>query len=276
MSLKNRIVYCVIIIKEHKAVDKMEKKLQTYGSLCTEYYDLHKPMLPDDEWQFYLQYAQRAKGPILEPMCGSGHFLIPLAQEGFAIEGFDASESMLARLFERSKNVGLVPNVWFGFIEDLAIKNRYALVFIPVGSFNLIHDLDAVKMSLKALYDSLLPGGLLVLEIMTCALAEKIEYSTWISDAYDRVDGSILLVDSLYHSMHKNVVSVERRYSVQNAQGASEQVETEEHALRLYADKEMLELLECAGFRMVKRIKAFEHGILPDSKDILVIYECKK
>jgi SAM-dependent methyltransferase len=209
-------------------------------------------------------------------MCGTGHFLIPLAQEGFVVEGFDASESMLARLFERSKNVGFVPNVWFGFIEDLAIKNRYAFAFIPVGSFNLIHDLDAVKMSLKALYDSLLPGGLLVLEIMTCLLAQIIECNTWISDAYDRADGTILLVDSLYHPMNNRVVQVERRYSVQNVQGAVEQVEKEEHALRLYTDEEMLELLKGVGFEVIKRVKAFEHGTLPDSEDILVIYECKK
>ncbi len=254
----------------------MRKKLQTYRSLCTEYYDLHKPMLPDDEWQFYLQYAKQARGPILEPMCGTGHFLIPLIQEGFVVEGFDASESMLARLFERCKSVGLVPNVWFGFIEDLASKNQYALIFIPVGSFNLIDDLDAVKKSLKALYDSLLPNGVLVLEIMTCSLAQKIEYNTWLSDSYDRADGSSLVVDSFYHPMNKGVVQVERRYAVQDKQGKVLEAETEEHALRLYSNAEMLGQLQAAGFETIKIVKAFEHGTLPDSEDILVVYECKK
>ena len=255
----------------------MKKKLQSYRSLCTEYYDLHKPMLPDDEWQFYLQYAKEAGGPILEPMCGTGHFLIPLLKEGFAIEGFDASESMLARLFEHSKNNGLIPNAWFGFIEDLAIKNRYALVFIPVGSFNLIDDVQAVTTSLKALYDSLLPGGLLVLEIMTCALAQKIECDVWLSDSYDRADGNTsLVVDSLYHAMVKSVVRVERRYTVQDGRGKVLEVEVEEHALRFYTDAQMLVLLKAAGFEVINRVKAFEHGRLPDSEDSVVVYECKK
>ncbi len=254
----------------------MGKKLQSYRSLCSEYYDLHKPQLPEEEWQFYFQYAKQAQGPILEPMCGSGHFLIPLMQEGFAIEGFDASDSMLARLFERSKNSGLVPNVWFGFVEDLAIKNRYALVFIPVGSFNLIDDLDAVRISLKALYDSLLSGGLLVLEIMTSSLAQKIEYTTWLSDVYDRTDGTTLAVDSFYYPMNNGVVQVERRYALQNTQGKIEQLETEEHALRLYTSEEMLRHLQAAGFTEIKMVKAFAHDTLPDSEDILVMYECTK
>jgi SAM-dependent methyltransferase len=254
----------------------MRKVLQTYRSLCAEYYDLHKPVLPDDEWQFYLKYAQEAEGILLEPMCGTGHFLIPLMQEGFVIEGFDASESMLARLVERSDPMGLVPQVWLGFLEDLALKNRYALAFIPVGSFNLIDDLDAVKMSLKALYDSLLPDGVLVLEVITHQLAQKIESDVWLSDLYDRADGSALAVDSFYHPMKEGVVRVERRYVVRDRQGKTVQQETEEHTLRFYTPGEMGAILKDAGFATVKMVKAFEHGTLPGPEDVLVIYECKK
>ena len=254
----------------------MEKKLESYRSLCTEYYDLHKPMLPDDEWHFYLQYAQEAEGPLLEPMCGTGHFLIPLLQEGFAIEGFDASESMLARLFEHSNSIGLVPNVWFGFIEDLAIKNRYALAFIPVGSFNLIDDVQAVTKSLKALYDSLLPGGKLVLELMTHSLAHKLELNTWIDAEYDRADGKKIVVKTLYQPMVESVVCVVRRYMSYDDKGTMQELEIEEYALRFYTDLEMEALLQEAGFAVIKLVKAFQHATLPDSEDIIVVYECKK
>lgn len=254
----------------------MVKVLQTYQSLCTEYYDLHKPLLPDDEWEFYLQYARLAQGPILEPMCGTGHFLIPLMQEGFAIEGFDASEAMLARLFERCKSVGLVPNVWFGFVEDLAIKNRYALAFIPVGSFNLIDDLEVVSVSLKALYDSLAPGGILVLELMTHALAQQLPVDTWIDAEYERTDGKKIIVKTLYQPMVDNVVYVVRRYMLFNDRDQTEQLEIEEYVLRFYTEDEFRAFLQDAGFSMVVMVKAFQHGTLPDSNDSLVVYECTK
>ena len=50
-------------------------------------------MPPKDAYDFYLSYAKEANGPILEPMCGTGRFLLPLLAAGFKIEGFDASEA---------------------------------------------------------------------------------------------------------------------------------------------------------------------------------------
>ncbi len=56
-----------------------KKETVPYGSLCTEYYELERPNAPEDALRCYLQFAQEAHGPILEPMCGSGRFLIPLS-----------------------------------------------------------------------------------------------------------------------------------------------------------------------------------------------------
>ena len=67
------------------------EKLDTYLSLCTQYYDFDKPDAPDDACAFYLQYANRIGGKVLESMCGSGRFLIPIMELGYDIEGFDAS-----------------------------------------------------------------------------------------------------------------------------------------------------------------------------------------
>ena len=60
-------------------------QLETYLNLCTEYYDLDKPEAPTDALQFYLKYADEAHGPILEPMCGTGRFLVLLQKIYFAI-----------------------------------------------------------------------------------------------------------------------------------------------------------------------------------------------
>lgn len=75
-----------------------QQKLDTYLRLCTQVYDLSKPNPPEDAYAFYRSYALNAKGPILEPMCGTGRFLLPLIDEGFDVQGFDASEHMLEAL----------------------------------------------------------------------------------------------------------------------------------------------------------------------------------
>lgn len=54
------------------------KTIDTYRDLCTQVYDLSKPEPPEEAYTFYRVYASNAKGPILEPMCGTGRFLLPL------------------------------------------------------------------------------------------------------------------------------------------------------------------------------------------------------
>ena len=59
-----------------------------YGSLCTEMYEILHETAPEDELEFYLSYAQKGQ-KILEPLCGSGRFLIPFMARGCDITGMD-------------------------------------------------------------------------------------------------------------------------------------------------------------------------------------------
>ena len=58
-------------------------------------YDLDKPVVPDVDLGFYLHYVEKANGPILQPMVGTGRFALPLMEQGFKIDGVDASADML-------------------------------------------------------------------------------------------------------------------------------------------------------------------------------------
>lgn len=59
-----------------------------YGNLCTEMYEILHSEAPSDELDFYLSYAEKGK-KILEPLCGSGRFLVPFLERGFTISGID-------------------------------------------------------------------------------------------------------------------------------------------------------------------------------------------
>ena len=82
-------------------------KKNYYGSLCTELYELLHQEAPEDELDFYLSYAEKGK-KILEPLCGSGRFLVPFLQRGFDISGIDLSGEMLNKLKEKAPNARVV------------------------------------------------------------------------------------------------------------------------------------------------------------------------
>ncbi len=73
----------------------------TYGSLSTEAYDIIYAEPPPDALEFFLRHLESADEPVLEPMCGSGRFLIPFLEHGIDIDGVDVSRHMLRKCFQR-------------------------------------------------------------------------------------------------------------------------------------------------------------------------------
>lgn len=140
---------------------------ENYGRLAARFYDAVKTVSDArPEIAFYRQYAAAARGPILEPMCGSGRILLPLLAEGFPIEGFDASEEMLEALRARhARSSSVKPPVWRQFAQHFEATKTYALIIVPFGSWGLIVDAQERAQALRALHKAVAVGGTIVCEI---------------------------------------------------------------------------------------------------------------
>ena len=248
------------------------KKLDTYFGLCTEVYDLSKPEPPKDAYSFYRSYIDQANGTILEPMCGTGRFLLPLLEEGFNISGFDASDNMLTALYVKAKLKNLHPNVWKSFIEDLARQERYDLIFIPSGSFSLIIDYIALQSSLKKIYNHLTDGGIFIFEVETFKSVPPL--GIWRGASWQRADGKTIMLSSCA-MLDGNICSSIGKYELIDHNKIIN-TEIEELKVRLYESSELITLLEQAGFKEIYTKKAFDRAKAPDPDDEVIVYECKK
>ena len=250
------------------------KNLDTYLSLCTEVYELSKPNPPEDAYAFYLEYAKAANGPILEPMCGTGRFLIPLLEEGFDIDGFDASHHMLCKLHEKANAKNLKPNVWHGFIEDFEPKDQYAMIFIASGSMSLLAERKHVLSSLKAMFRALKEGGVLILDVLTPS-GDPSMLGQWKTSIWKDHSQNREIVLSTFSSLKDQTLSSVCKYElIEN----DHVIKTEEEnmLLSLYTIQNFTALLSECGFRHIRYIKAFDVTHLPHDSDETVVYECKK
>ncbi len=251
-----------------------QQKLDSYLSLCTQFYDLIRPKPPEDAYVFYRTYVLNAGGISLEPMCGSGRFLIPLLQENFEVMGFDASEHMLSALNSKAKLQHLKPEVWQEFVEDLNRVQRYNLIFIPSGSFGHIINLDSVKKSLKVFYEHLNNDGILLFEVETSKIVPD-QLGVWRGLVCHKPDGNLILVNRLTTYEDSVCYSIDRYELVDRGQIV--QTEIEVFNVRLYNDPLVLtDMLKEVGFKEIKMIKAFDRFISPDKGDSSIVYECRK
>lgn len=135
-----------------------------YRKLCTEFYNNSKPRAGNKEVTFYENFLKQGTGPFLEAMCGSGRLLIPLLEKGFVIDGVDNSPEMLESCSERCRQLNVKTNLFNQSLQNLSLPHKYGLIFIAIGSFQLIEDRSHVFAVLHNLYNHLLPGGSLLLE----------------------------------------------------------------------------------------------------------------
>ena len=84
---------------------------------------------PQDELNFYLSYAEKGK-KILEPLCGSGRFLIPFMERSFDICGIDLSCEMLEKLKQKAPDAKIVQ----ADILEYSSSEKYDYIFISSGS----------------------------------------------------------------------------------------------------------------------------------------------
>ena len=218
---------------------------------------------------FYLCHARRATGPILEPMCGSGRFLLPMLEHGLPIEGVDASPDMLHACRENGRRRGLAPVLYQQSLDRLDLPGRYHLVLIPGGSFGLITEPDEARESLRRLHAHMAPGAVFLLQVDR-PMAEPEQPEMWRGRWVTRPDGARIVISQLSrYSAAESVLRSIHRYELIK-DGRSLEEEWEELDERLYEPAEFRALLEACGFTAVRHSSGRVLDESDDSDDSLV------
>jgi ubiquinone/menaquinone biosynthesis C-methylase UbiE len=146
----------------------MMKQYNTYTA-SAHLYDLHPGLDDFHDLEFYLHWAQKAGGPILELACGTGRLTIPIAEAGYTIHGLDLSSAMLDIFARKIKN--LTPEVaeritlHEGDIAFFDLDRRFGLIFCPFRSFQSLTTKEEQQSCLSAVKRHLRPGGLFIVDV---------------------------------------------------------------------------------------------------------------
>ncbi|HIC90108.1 MAG TPA: class I SAM-dependent methyltransferase [Anaerolineae bacterium] len=126
---------------------------------------------------FFLGFAQRTGGPLLELACGTGRLLQPLAEAGYQITGVDISPAMLDRARQRLESTGLSERVSLvqADMRDFELPDRYALAFISINSFMHLETTVDQRQALRCWRRHLRPGGLLIIDLFNPNLRAFLE-----------------------------------------------------------------------------------------------------
>jgi SAM-dependent methyltransferase len=241
-----------------------------YGALESEFYELDKPEAPPDALDFYADFAREARGPIHEPMCGNGRFLLPLLAEGLEVSGSDSSSHMLAACARRATELGLRPELSLQSIETLSCVRAPRLLIIPSGSFGLLIDDAPVRAALQRLHEVLAPGGVLLVEAERLLQTIPESSGVWGGRWVERGDGAKLLFSWLVqYSGAANVTTSLHRYELIEG-GRPMATEYRDFRVRSYGLEEFRSLLAAAGFIQIEALKPYARMPIEGDDDAIV------
>ncbi len=251
--------------------------MKQYGKICTMMYDLDKPVVPDVDLAFYLDYVERAKGPILQPMIGTGRFALPLMEKGFKIDGVDASADMLAKYRRVCEERNYDANIYESSLAEMDVPQRYALVFITSGSFSLIIEDDEISRSLSNINRHLLPGGTFVFEVSEYHDAHDLD-PHWNGKWVKSPDGEIVLQSVVQNEQDResDVVHSLVRYELIK-DGKLLDTEFLEFSLRYYnrGGDTLKALLDEHGFEDVVYYNGYDKTYDRHRRSANLIVECR-
>lgn len=221
---------------------------------------------------FYGQLARETGGPVLEVGCGTGRVLLPIAREGLACVGLDASPAMLDVL--RAKDLPPTLRTVMARMQDFDLApERFRLVFSAFRAFQHLYTVEDQLACLACIRRVLAPGGVLAFDVFAPDLARIAQREEPEHEEGRFPDGGDEIV---------RVASVRRDHATQTQHvtmrlerwrdGALVGAEIERFGMRWYHRYELEHLLARAGFEIVALHGGFDRRTYDeDSIEMVVV-----
>lgn len=241
-----------------------------YGNLCTEMYEILHSEAPADELDFYLSYAEKGK-KILEPLCGSGRFLVPFLERGFTISGIDLSEEMLAKLKQKAPMASVACRDILQYSSD----RFFDYIFISSSSVSLFTDISVCRQLLGKMKSLLSPDGVFVFAVDTIAnrCIDDTEYIPSVTVPLEDGTALTLKTKNYYEEKSQTQFSPGIYELCRNDKLLSQ--EFMDFQTHLYTFGEMEGYLKEAGFSTIKTYSSFQKEIAVDDQCEFFLFECR-
>ena len=118
---------------------------------------------------FYVEYAKKCGGNVLELACGTGRVLIPIAHEGIQVTGMDISEEMLniarGKTVKLDKSIGENIEIVQGDMKQFYLKKKFSMIYIAFRSFQCLLTKQDQGACLECVNRHLEDNGLFILDL---------------------------------------------------------------------------------------------------------------
>jgi SAM-dependent methyltransferase len=129
-------------------------------------YPHYAPLRPE-EVAWYVRFARRTGGPVLDLPCGTGRLLCRIAEAGFKVTGIDLCEEMLElarrNVFELTPAARERVKLVRADMTAFDLGERFGLIYVADNSFRELETLEALSGCLRCIREHLRDDGVFLM-----------------------------------------------------------------------------------------------------------------
>lgn len=242
--------------------------LTTYGKLCTEVYELTKPVSGNyPDVPYFIQHLSKINGRILEAMVGTGRLLIPLIEAGLNVEGIDISPDMLNACRHNCAARSINPILYEGSIEKLDVPGKFSAIVVTLGSFMLLGSRKAAISALQAFAKHLEPNGRIFIDLALPVGSFKTENTVKQREPIQCLEDSMIVMQT--SSRIDWIEQIEHTLIRYEKWKDGKLIDTELQHLQLhwFGREEFVMCLREHGYTDVALCANYQNGLQPSSSD---------
>ena len=228
---------------------------------------------------FYIEYAQKNNGSILELGCGTGRVSIELAKAGHNITGLDLSQKMLEvyrdKITALPNEIQNRINIVNGNMSKFHLNKKYSLIIAPFRVFQALTDDIDIKNCLSCIKEHLENDGTFIINVFR---PYKILDTDWCSGKklqWEREDprtGNYVIKSDLREKIDtkKQIIYPKFIYEIKDKQGNVVEI-VEELELRYYYYDQLKTLLIDNGFTIDEEFGWYDKSEIENGRELIMI-----
>jgi ubiquinone/menaquinone biosynthesis C-methylase UbiE len=234
----------------------LQKEHAAFESVAP-YYDLLMDGVPYRFWLKYLHSLWNRHGheplTVLDLACGTGTVALMLARDGYIVTGVDISHAMLDVARKKASDASIYIDFEQQDAADLNLPGRkYDSVISFFDSLNNIVIQDRLYECFRSVRSHLEPGGLFVFDLNTAFAFRQGMFD----QKSNPKDGPLQYRWTSSFDEESSICTIVMKFNYKADSGPASQFE-EIHYQRAYSSKDLIQMLESAGFSSIAIYDAY-------------------
>jgi ubiquinone/menaquinone biosynthesis C-methylase UbiE len=253
-----------------------------YGA-DAQFYDLDNRAPLKADIPFYLGYASKFEGAVLELACGTGRLTIPLAEAGHKIWALEYSEQMLNQFKEKLRGLpgNTADNIHLihGDMSNFRIGRQFPLILLPARSFQLLLDEEKERSCLEHIYEHLEDDGRFIIEVVDFV---KDKADQWVNEEeifdWENVDPKTGFKVRRTHikkriDKKKQIIYPQKIYRVKKPDGTEEKI-VKQASWKYFREEQIRALIAQKDFFIEEEMGAYDGKSVSMGESFIFI--CRK